>query len=279
MRFAVERVEPALDANGNPDGHGEGQRWTASYIVGGRWLDSSKGFNIREGEFVFVKGNFKKVPVEGTEENFTVKTKKDDPSKSINFKYSWPDGNEAWVKVIERAQDQSRGGNPYNGGGSHSASATAHRATESASRPAQAPRVVPTVTEAGAALIGLYDRMLSAVKAVHAKAGVDSDPARVAQAMATTLYIDLRSDRIRSDPTQAQLAAEAEAQAAAVKAEEERLERELEAAREKLRRAAPAAAAAGYEPADQPQLGSDDIPFGFLLALGSALHFGSQFIA
>jgi hypothetical protein len=259
MKFAVERVEPALDpVTGEPDGHGDGARWVASYIVGGRWLESSKGFNIREGEFVFVKGNFKKVPTEGTTENFNVKTKKDDPSKSINFKYAWPDGNEAWVKVIERAQDQSRGGNPYNG--SQNASATAHRGTESASRPAQAPRVVPTVTEAGAALIGLYDRMLSAVKAVHAKAGVESDPARVAQAMATTLYIDLRSDRIRSDPTQAQLAAEAEAQAAAVKAEEERLERELEAAREKLRRAAPAAAAAGYTPAEPIDDGGD-IPF------------------
>jgi hypothetical protein len=158
---------------------------------------------------------------------------------------------------MKRARGGSNGARPQN------RPATAQGAPQSHAAPPQAPRVVPTVTESGATLIGLYDRMLSAVKAVHAKANVDSDPARVAQAMATTLYIDLRSERIRADPTQAQLAAEAEAQAAAVKAEEERLERELEAAREKLRQAAPKPPVeqVGYTGSTGTELGSDDIPF------------------
>jgi hypothetical protein len=237
MKFAVERVEQALNEAGEPDGHGEGQRWTPSYIVGGRWLDSSKGFNIREGEFVFVKGNFKKPPVEGTTEDFTVKTKKDDPSKSINFKYQWPDGNEAWVKVIgrsEQSRDMSRAGNAYNG------AQNAQRAPQSHANTAQAAKPVPTMTQAVAVLR----------ECVAAVEGWGSD------AHATTLFLGRLRGDIRRDPSQAEIEAEkkrAEEAAAAAAAEAQRLADEAAA------RARAAAGPAGYEPSEVDDGG--DIPF------------------
>jgi hypothetical protein len=181
------------------------------------------------------------------------------PGDEFDFE---PSGKVVGVYTLgKRAQNQQgRGGQrSFPSNGTQNRPATAQGAPQSHASQPQAPRVVPTVTEAGAALAGLLGRSLKLVTSVAPEASIDArlDSAR---AIAISLKIALDRGDIRPDPTAADLAAEAAAQAAAVKAEEERLERELEAAREKLRAAQPKPAPPGYEPAEPIEAG-DNIPF------------------
>lgn len=139
----------------------------------------------------------------------------------------------------------------------------AQGATQGHANPAQPPKAVPTMTQAVAVLR----------ECVAAVEGWGSD------AHATTLFLGRLRGDIRRDPSPQEIAAqaaEAEAAAQAAAAEAQRLADEA-AARARAA-AAPKIplASTGYTAGDA---GDDDIPFGFLLALGSALHFGSQFIA
>lgn len=247
MRFAVERVEEALNEQGEPDGHGQGQQWTASYIVGGRWLDSSQGFNIRAGEFVFVKGNFKKVPVEGTEEDFLPKTKKDDPSKSINFKYQWPDGNEAWVKVVGRVQ-QAQGGsrpNPYAG-----TKAPAKPASGAPTASTGHSHAAPTMSQA----VAVFVDCATEITAARAKLP-EGDRDLLGPGQITTLFLARLDGRVVRNPSAADIAAKAAAEAEAL-ADAQAV---IDAARAKLEAKAPGLTPPVLTPPVLPE--DDDIPF------------------
>jgi hypothetical protein len=182
------------------------------------------------------------------------------PGDEFDFE---PSGKVVGVYTLgKRAQNQQgRGQRSFPSNNGQNRPATAQGAPQSHAAAPQAPRVVPTVTEAGAALAGLLGRSLKLVTSVAPEASIDArlDSAR---AIAISLKIALDRGDIRPDPTAADLAAEAAAQAAAVKAEEERLERELEAAREKLRAAQPKPAPPGYEASVPADDGADDpLPF------------------
>lgn len=117
MRVQIEKCEQAFTPEGQPDGYGQGNQWTASYKFEGYVLDDVPAFKMRANSYEFFKGNFKKPPVAGTTENFDIKTKRDDPSKGISFPDgTLPDGQTLWRRLVARTRNDSQQGNPYNGG-------------------------------------------------------------------------------------------------------------------------------------------------------------------
>ena len=216
MQFQVETVEkaikPVLDAQGNhaqnengellfeDDGFPSPQSgWIPAYICGGRWLQGHQGFNIREAEFVHVKGNFKKPPTAGTTEDFDPRTKQNDPSKSVNFKYAHPEHGEMWVKVVGRAQQQGGGQRP-------SAPRTPPGGSSAPQRPQQALRAVPTETEYLSEVARILKRATRLIKGTFPDWSGDA-VAHAATSSTFGVLIGKARSEVADDPTAEQLAA------------------------------------------------------------------------
>ena len=209
-----------------------------------------------------MKGGFKKPPKNGDVENFEIKTKRDDPTKAVNFKYGFwvsdvngqpvksvdenGEWERAWCKVVSRIQAQGSVGSTPQSAPSRPANAPQGHAS-----PSQAARVVPTMSQAVAVLR----------ECVGAVAGWGSE------AHATTLFLGRLRGDIRRDPTAAELAAEKEAKQAIADVAAKKAEDDAEALKARLREQAgskPKVEDAGYEPGERPvgtNDGTDDIPF------------------
>lgn len=245
MRVQIERIEQAVNNDGTPDGFQSQGGFIPAYKFEGRIIEGDPTHRISTGEYGFFKANFKKPPSEGSTENFDVKTK-----KGTNQKISFPDGNlpdggTLWRVVVARAQDMSRGGNPYNGSNS---------APQAPRTPANAPqghsRTSSTVTERGQLLATLIPRGVKLASAVAPAGATPDGILQAAISIAMHMVIGLDRGDIRPDPTAAEVeAAEAAKQARLEEAKRLLAEQEAKSAKATIE---------GYAPTDGPD---DEIPF------------------
>jgi hypothetical protein len=243
----VEKIEAMTDEHGNPQGYGEGPRWTQDYRFEGRVI-AGEG-NIKSGTYDYFKAGFKKPPQAGDTEPFELRLKKDGGGP-ISFPDGvHADGSKLWRRVVARPKQDNRSNGPSGG----------YRATQGASSggggTSATPmnRNVPTVTDRGREILGLLPRAIKIAGRQVTEEFKPSDDAILAAAVSITMHwlISIEHGNLKHDATAEELeAAKAEA---ARKAEE--------AAKEAERLAAEAAkqqALAGMGPAPEA---NDDIPF------------------
>lgn len=265
MRLRIDKIAPALKEDGSQDGYGEGPRWAGAYFMD--CTDTAKG------QPYYAKGNFKKPPVQGTEEDFNEKPKRDDPTRSICFKSSplvefsdgslQPHGPEVWRMVVERVKREDRP-NPYAEQGSKYGAKPVSGAVNA---PQGHSRTAPTTDERAREVLTLLSRAIDGVTTITNRKGMDASPGDILTAsMSLTMHLVIGMDRGDLRPTQA--ASPAPPAPAPVAAPVP---------------AAPAptpAEDAGYEPAsDTAGPVYPDIPFALLISAGLALHTVAGMIA
>jgi len=199
MRLRIDKIAPALKEDGSQDGYGEGARWSGAYFMDCTRLDKNEPY--------YAKGNFKKPPAEGAEEDFVEKPKRDDPTRSICFKSSplvefsdgsyQPHGPEVWRMVVVRPARDERP-NPYAEQGSK-------YAAKPASGPANAPqgpsRAMPTVTERAKELFALLPRAIDGVTTVCNAKVLDASPGDILQAsISVVMHLLIGIDQGRIAP-------------------------------------------------------------------------------
>lgn len=253
MRIGIDYVEQAYNADGSEDGYNNPRSgWTPAYNFGGFAQDDDPANMIKVGDYVHGKGNFEKPPVVNTVENMACKTKKE-TGKKISFRSQAPDGTEVWRMVMGREQqgggfNNSRAGNPYNGGGQRPATSGTPQRPQAPHGAGNAPQAhskpVPTMAQAVAVL----------KECVEAVAGWGE------HSHATTLFLGRLRGDIAPNPSAAQI--EAARAAELQKAQDEIDAAQARAAKLKADAEAKKAGPAGYEPAPPPApLTEDEIPW------------------
>ena len=232
MRVQIEKCEQAWK-DGQQDGFQSQHGFIPAFNIEGYCLDDVREHKVRAGDRLTLKGNFKKPPQAGTTEELQFKLKKDGSGRAISFPDgTHPDGSTLWRQVVERIPQNQRSG------GQQNMPVNAQNRPQSGSNAGQAPKAVPTMSQAVAVLKECID-------AVAALGGSDGH--------ATTLFLARLRGDIRRDPSQAEVEAEAAAKA---KAAEEAKKAAEAAAAEAARQAALAAM-----PAAEPTSEDFGIPF------------------
>jgi hypothetical protein len=231
VRFQILSCEQSFDANGNPDGYSGQGGWIDAYKITATALEDFPSQRIAANTVQHLKGNFKKPPSVGETVDFDFKLKKDGSGRAVCFSDGYKDdGTQLWRMLVERTK---QGG----GGYQQNRPQNAPQRPQSAPNPQQAPKAVPTMSQALSVL-------KECVEAVKTFGGSD--------AHATTLFLARLRGDIRKDPSPQELEAAAAAEAAKAQAAKEAAER---AAAEAARQAALAA----MPPAET--LPEGDIPF------------------
>lgn len=140
----VEKIEPMMDDDGNPQGYGEGPRWTQDYRFEGRVIQGED--RIKAGSYDYFKAGFQKPPQPGDTETFELKLKKDGGGPISFPDGTHSDGSKLWRRVVGRPKQGQGGGTRSN------TPQNAQRATQSHASGGGQAKAVPTMSEALTAL-------------------------------------------------------------------------------------------------------------------------------